>query len=132
VGDGCVVLDCIHSNGKPQLAFVDVALSYGFRDQYQIDEMKRKLILDFEENDRKYPDSNELRTVEILKLTNVNTSDFTIERKKIVVDVASLKPAMSGGLKRRSRKSKKNASRKRRLRGTSRSLRKRSHSRQRR
>ena len=135
VGDGCVVLDCIHSNGKPQLAFVDVALSYGFRDQYQINEMKRKLILDFQQNDRQYPDSNELRTVEILKLTNVNTSDFTIERKKIVVDVASLKPAMSGGRsrsKRAQRKSKKNASRKRRLRGTSRSLRKRSHSRQRR
>jgi hypothetical protein len=135
VGDGCVILDCIHSNRKPKLAFVDVALSYGFRNQFQIDEMKRKLMLYFEENDRKYPDSNELRTVEILKLTNVNTSDFTIERKKVVVDVASLTPKMAGGRsrsKRTQRKSKKNASRKRRVRGTSRSLRKRSHSRQRR
>ena len=128
VGDGCVVLDCIHSNGKPQLAFVDVALSYGFRTQNQIDDLQLK-------NNTQNPDGNRMRTVEILKLTNVNTTSFTIERKKIVVDVVSLTPTMSGGRsrsKRAQRKSKKNASRKRRLRGTSRSLRKRSHSRQRR
>uniref|UniRef100_A0A6C0BDH9 Calcineurin-like phosphoesterase domain-containing protein n=1 Tax=viral metagenome TaxID=1070528 RepID=A0A6C0BDH9_9ZZZZ len=126
VGDGCVILDCIHSNRKPKLAFVDVALSYGFRSQGQIDEMGSR---------SRYPDSNELRTVEILKLTNVNTSDFTIERKKVVVDVASLTPTMAGGRsrsKRTQRRSNKNASRKRRVRGTLRSLRKRSHSRQRR
>ena len=121
VGDGCVVLDCIHDS-KPQLAFVDVALSYGFRSQDQIDGLQLK-------NNTKNPDSNRMRTVEILKLTNVNTTSFSIEREKV------LTPTMAGGRsrsKRTQRKSKKNASRTRRFRGTSRSLRKRSHSRQRR
>ena len=121
VGDGCVVLDCPHSNGKPQLAFVDVALSYGFRNQEQIIDMKLK-------NTTANPDGNRMRTVEMLKLTGVDTAEFTIERKKIAV-------AMAGGRsrsKRTRRRSKKNASRKRGLRGTSRSVRKRSHSRQRR